>query len=423
MIAARARRRPVKRRHKLVRHVPWLGADSFAGQWIIAGLTLFAVLFNALLAMANALVAPMSTAIVTVCEIGILGAGMLVILTSGFRREDRWPMALLYLFLLLAAGMSLVNGFPFPDAIRNVAILCVFTMLGLRASESTLRTVFVAMSALVLAVLLLEIVSTTTYVRLFEPASYYQNTRGSEIKEWDDSGLFQNARAFAGRFSFGLIDHRAASLFLEQVSLANFAGIMSIYLVTMWQRLTWWERLGHLGVVTLALVANSTRTSTVIAMASIGGYFIYPLLPRYLNAFIAPAILVGGFLLIGYTGMVEEDTLIGRVSITVGILREMDLSVLFGMEAARARTWLDSGYAYVIGSASVVGAIALCCYFCFIVPQVDKTTRRLAWALSVYVFFNMMIGGTAIFSIKIAAPLWLLVGHIIASLGKRENTA
>ncbi|MCF3640451.1 hypothetical protein LXM94_10795, partial [Rhizobium sp. TRM95111] len=38
--------------------------------------------------------------------------------------------------------------------------------------------------------------------------------------------------------------------------------------------------------------------------------------------------------------------------------------------------------------------------------------RRFAHLLSVFLFVNMMIGGNAVFSIKVAALLWFLAGYL-----------
>ncbi|KQN20472.1 MULTISPECIES: hypothetical protein [unclassified Sphingomonas] len=41
---------------------------------------------------------------------------------------------------------------------------------------------------------------------------------------------------------------------------------------------------------------------------------------------------------------------------------------------------------------------------------------------AVYLFANMMIGGTAIFSMKVAAPLWMLVGYMAATAPKPQTS-
>ncbi|MBD8639447.1 hypothetical protein [Sphingomonas sp. CFBP 13733] len=56
-----------------------------------------------------------------------------------------------------------------------------------------------------------------------------------EVSEFNETGLFNNAAGFESRFSFGVFSGaRTSSVFLEQVSNANFAGILCVFLVATW---------------------------------------------------------------------------------------------------------------------------------------------------------------------------------------------
>jgi hypothetical protein len=60
----------------------------------------------------------------------------------------------------------------------------------------------------------------------------------------------------------------------------------------------------------------------------------------------------------------------------------------------------------------VLGLLLHWLFVTFIVPQRSPEQQRCAYGLAVYTFTNLLIGGTAIFSIKVAALLWLLVGFM-----------
>lgn len=395
---------------------------TFDPRLAIVALAVIGTLANTLLALLNAHGLSLGRSAVVASEALILAGAGLVLLRTGFTRDDMPPIVLLYVFATLTVLVSLLSGFPFPDPLRNAAIIALFTMLGLRSDVATVRRIFWILSLVVLAGLLLEIVSTSAYVWMFKPAAYYESTRGVETAVWDETGLFRNAVGFESRFSFGLIDHRSASVFLEQVSLANFAAVLSVFLLALWPRLNLRERILHTGLIVLILLTNSTRTSTALALVSVGGYFIYPHLPRRLTLALAPAAIVVALIVYLAFNRISDD-LIGRVGITGQVLSTIDVGTLLGARAGRSNNLLDSGYGYIIASGSIIGAMALWICYSLVLPGRTVAQRRCAWGLAVYAFSNLMIGGTAIFSLKVSAILWLLVGcmiHDVEAEDRRE---
>jgi hypothetical protein len=402
------------RRYK--RPARWhLDLADWRTQTLICLITVGAVIYNALLAMVSARGAPMNGTLVGACEVVLLCAAVAIIVAGGLTRRDFAPLTLLYSFVMLAILLSAINGFMFMNAARNIAIMAVFTMLGLRAHEVTVRRTVMIAAGLTLLVLLLEIVSTSSYVYLFAPAQYYEKTRGTVTQDWDTSGLFQNASGFASRFTFGLLNHRSASLFLEQVSLANFAAVLSVTVLSLWGRLSILERLFLIGVSVLIVLTNSTRTGSALVLASIPGYFIYPLLPRWGTALLAPAAVGAAALIVWHTGVVLGDDIAGRMSVTINALSTMDLGTMLGGHVARTEHLMDSGYGYAIASSTLFGLMIICGYVAAILPQATPDQKRCAYGVGFYFAVNLLIGGTAIFSMKVAAPLWLLVGFLLVS--------
>jgi putative polymerase len=269
----------------------------------------------------------------------------------------------------------------------------------------------------VLAVLVGEILSTPAYVALLHPAEYFQNTRGVPPATYSDSGLFRGALGFEGRFSFGLIDHRSSSIFLEQVSLANFCGVIVIYLISFGNRLTLSDRLIFIGTVVLILVTNDTRTMLIFTVVSAVGYVVYPWIPKICDFLMMPTIVVVGFVIHAFRPDAHEDDFVGRISSTVRNILNMDLPAALGLELDKATTFVDSGYVYITYGATIFGLILFWLFVSFYPAGRTPNQKRLCHALSLFMFLNLMIGSTAIFSMKTAGILWLLVGFLKVNEG------
>ncbi|MDI7860620.1 hypothetical protein MRS76_01510 [Rhizobiaceae bacterium n13] len=373
---------------------------------------LAAVLYNGVLAIINASVAPLAFSHVALTEITILAAALVFILRKGIYARDLSILLYLLFTFALTVYVSVVNGAPLVDYFRNILIVFCFALVGTSANAQTVKLAFRVACGLVLVVLLMEIFTIDLYENLFYPMKYFENTRGLEQVSFGGSKLFQNAQRIDGRFSFGIIDHRASSLFLEQVSLANFSGALMIFAISFWNLLKRGDRVLVLATIGLILVTNDSRSMLIFALVCFGGYFIFPRMPTYLTALYMPLIIIAGFLVFLIKPDAQGDTLDGRVVLTVSKLVDLDIPAALGLFAARATEFADSGYLYVIYGGTVFGLLAFWLFVTFYAAGDTGPQRRCAHSLSVFIFMNMMIGGTAIFSIKVAGLLWLLVGHL-----------
>ncbi|WP_181814660.1 hypothetical protein [Sphingomonas aracearum] len=387
-----------------------------------AFLVIGACLYNALLAILSARGLPVTLTHVALCEILILGIATLLLATSKARPLDAAALSLLVAFFLGALLLSFVNSGFVVEAFRNVSIIAVFSLLGLRCDAHVVRWTFGIIIGVVLAVMILEMAALPVYTSVFNPFAYYQSTRGLGEVDYDDLGVFGNARGFEGRFTFGLFTTpRTSSIFLEQTSLANFCSVVGIYLLAMWRSLGRGERLLGLAFVLLALVSNNTRMGSVFALLCLVGYHLFPRLPRA-ALMLLPLVILGlaGFL----TTQMEasrEDDLAGRIGLSVKLLGSTDLAGTLGARAFETGQFPDSGYSYVLYSSSIVGAVALWLYVTLFIPFDTPAQRRCAWGLALFFFLNLLIAGNAIFAMKIAAPLWLLAGHVAGLSGSRAG--
>jgi putative polymerase len=392
-------------------------------EWGILAAGVLSVTYNAILAFINHNIMPLSPAYVVLSEMLILAYSFAFILKKGIFEEDIAPFGYLVATIFLTVYVMVINRAGYIDHLRNILIVFAFVVLGRWTNERTLRLIFKICCIAVLAVLICEIVSVPAYVGLFHPAEYFQNTRGVAPATYSDLGLFRGALGFPDRFSFGIIDHRSSSIFLEQVSLANFCGVMVIYLVSFSNRLGLFDRVIFIATVVLILLTNDTRTMLIFSVVCLAGYVIYPWIPKIFDFFLMPGIIAAGFLIHAFKPNAHEDDFVGRISGTVRNIIAMDIPATLGLELDKATTFVDSGYVYITYGATIFGLILFWLFVSFFPAGQTPNQKRLCHSLSLFMFLNLMIGSTAIFSMKTAGLVWLLVGFLKANEGSRQKTA
>jgi hypothetical protein len=382
-------------------------------QKLAMGTILSGLFYNALLAWANAHGLSVSIPVVIASEALVLLAATRVIVASGRHPLDSAPALIFGFFLLNALVVSLFSGELFIDMARNGAIIALFLMLGIRLDERALKNAFLWSAVLVGSVMILELVAVEVYAALFRPALYYEKTRGMLPFELDDTGLFSNALGFEGRFSiFKLANHRVSSLFLEQVSLANYSSVLVLFLIAMWQRIKRWEKALYLALVVLILLSNNSRTAMSLAVLAPFCYWLAPRLGRTASLMVMPIVLTAATALASMTPPTNGDNLAGRVGMTIRTLGDLDLPALLGARAPLALKFADSGYAYLIHATSVFGLIVVWVLASTILPNRSPPQKRASLFLAAFLFVNLLIGGNAVFTIKIGALMWALIGFL-----------
>ncbi len=386
----------------------------------ILAITLFSVLYNCILAYINHNIMPLSVSHVVLCEGLMMISSVAFIFKKGIYEEDL-PIVLFLVFtLIITIYITVLNHMTFIDQFRNILIIFAFAGIGSWASERTVKLIFRIACFMVLLFLICEVVSTPFYVSLFHPGEYFENTRGIKQASFNSTGLFANALGFQGRFSFGLIDHRSSSIFLEQVSLANFCGVIVIYLLSFWPKLGKSEKMLFISTVLLILLTNDTRTMLIFSCVCVAGYFLFPKIPKAFNLILMPLIILIGFFVHVMKPDEVGDNFTGRIGVTITKMLELDVPSMLGLSISRIGEFADSGYVYLIYSSTIFGLIVFWLFVCLYPAGTTPAQRRGAHSLSLFIFLNMMIGGTAIFSIKIAGLLWLLVGYMRVSDNPRD---
>lgn len=378
-----------------------------------AWLVILAIVYNAFLAIINAHVMTLGSAHVAVTEALVIGMVLAFLLFQLKKIPDILPHVLFLLGMSsLSLWVMLTNDAIYVKILRDFFIIVAFMLLGTLLSSQQIIRIFKILMIAVLAVAIVEIFATELYVLVFEPEQYFYTTRGIEPFAYSDSGLFRNSLGYSSRFSFNFLSpHRISSLFLEQVSLANFAMIVLIFMVGFSKVLQKREVLFFLlGSIFLILV-NDTRTGALFALAMIPCFYLAPLLPRWIAVIFIPGFLLMSTLLFFDPNQTSlTDSFSGRIGFTLYLLSEADLSDLLTGNLAGIHTVADSGYSYLIYATTLLGLICYWLYVSLIVQADSADSKRCVFALNVFIAINLMIGA-AIFTIKVAAPMWMMMGY------------
>jgi hypothetical protein len=383
----------------------------------------FAVLYNAVLAIVSAHITHVNATEVMATEImiSLIGTGIIAL------RFDKigtvWPPFLLFFCVLVTFPLvTILSGDLALKTLRDVYLISLFFLLGCLMDKRDVIILFRVLGILVFLVMLIEAYATPIYAALFRPADYFLYTRGIEESVYNKTGLFANSLGFEGRFNYGVFHtHRLSSLFLEQVSLANFCIVLMLFLSAFWSQLKKAERLCYALLIAFIILTTNSRTASCFVIIILMGHFIFPLLPRYANALFMPLILlVSGFLFYDPLHAVWADDLKGRISHTIDILGALPPSTVFGGDPTSLDKWGDAGFAYIIGSQTVIGLLALWLFITFGMAQNDAAAKRYASGLNLYIFVGLLIGA-AIFTIKVAAPSWIVAGWLYQRALKNQN--
>ena len=375
---------------------------------------LFGVFYNTLLALINAHVFSVNVKISALSEILIIGYALLLLTKSKFEISDIKEIVLLLSLVVIAILIIIFNQHIYIDTIRNTLIIAVFVMLGKRVDLPTINKIFLITSLIVTAVLLLEMFDLQGYAQLLKPALYYANTRGTAISEFNDTGLFNTALSFEGRFGYGLFNGpRTSSIFLEQVSLSNFAIVLSIFVASLWQHINTKNKLFYIALIITILITSRSRSALGIVLIALVTYQLLPLLNKRLVFLIFPAAILVTllvYIIAPINGL--EDTLHGRLSHTGHLLAESTLYNLFALDINNIGHYADSGIGYVLNAFSLFGMILLWLFVGLVINAQTKEQLRALYLINIYFFATLGVSGTSAFSMKTAALLWLLAGFM-----------
>lgn len=384
---------------------------SFLKSYLAVILVIFSVLYNSLLAAMASFGVPMGFSTVAAVEVIIILSCLSLCISSGISKNDLLPILLVWFISVISVIVSIKYETVYITGFRNFLIIATFSMLGQRMDLYFVKRLFAITTTITLLVLIWEMVSVESYAKFFYPAHYFAVTRGTEVSQFDQSGLSAGTVVFEGRFSLGVFSgRRTSSIFLEQVGINAYAIVCMVFVNGFWTKLNVKERSLQIFTIALIVLSNNARMAALMCVIMPIGYFIFPKLNKFFIILIPIAIVFVIFLLSPIMKNEHGDDLIGRLAITYRLLDALSATDLLFGNPAFANKSFDSGYTFVITSVGLFGAAA---YIFYLVayPRFDSLEqRRGAWSAAIYILVWLIVGGTGSFSIKTAALLWVFIG-------------
>ena len=314
-----------------------------------------------------------------------------------------------YLLLLtLFRGEIELKGF------RDVVIPVLFYWVGRQvgsmayADKMLKRLIWV-----VLAVGLLELFFLDWYSWLFNIFSYYfsQGINTMPTNFVSDSVLNVNGirPEGIGRTILPSLlgSHRVSSVFLEPVSLGNFAVIVAAWGLAKTRR-DWKNGLFFFATAAVMITLSDSRYG-IGAVSLMLLFRVLPLRPLNFAVSILPLICLAALVMIGlfYQGG-YDDNILGRLYASGKSLLSFNVLMLFGVEGA-FRFFYDMGYPYIFTRLGLPLAVFMW-FAIWMIRMPDNVGARFRMFVALYIALILCISGTSMFALKTAGILWFLVG-------------
>lgn len=382
-------------------------------QYLIVGVLLACIGYQAVLCFLNTAGFPMSRALIGLSEAIILVACVPFLV----RRLLPGTIALGCIIGAVICLLTLVNNQFNAKSFRDLLIPLVFFWVGCNLGSPALADRVVKAAVLMVSLVgLYELLFLDSFTNLFDIFSYYVSTGNLQpITDYvRDSKLQLNGIRPEGIGRTFLPDllgsHRVSSVFLEPVSLGNFAVLCAAWgMSKSWRE--WRDMAFYLGSAAFLMVLSDSR----FAMACLSLMLLVRLLvpgPLLLATFFAPFVAMLGLLYLGSiatgpTYEITSDDFRGRLEFSGKVLLDFDLKMLFGV--SKGIVYADVGYAHLINTYGL--PLCLILWGCFwLLPIADDTSRRFRALAAIYLSLLLCISGYSFFALKSAALLWFLLG-------------
>lgn len=398
-------------------------ADSSGLTRVAGALIIGTIVFNGVLCFLNTRGIAISNFHVMMSEVLLISAAAIVARNS-INFVHISVIAVIILYTLALTVIRNITGPEegfYPKITRDLIIPVIFFLLGKAVNDvkAADRIVF-ASTSIVMFFALFEYFFLDTFLKVFGIAEYYI-ARGTLVdsdhtlnvsKGLMISGFRPEGRTLA---SF-LGDHRVSSIFLEPVTLGNFATWVTLWAIIrsrMEGRLYLWCGLAGIALLVLS-DARFDAAFLVFAVVMLMIPARYTTLPLFLLPFI---VAIGLYLLAAAAGPFDGRPLLQGVGIYDRLLYSgrvisfLDAYNWFGLKAARANV-MDAGYAYVISYAGIIGYGALWLLFMSL-EGANRYFYQFRNVAAVFLAALLCISASQ-FTIKMAGLLWFLLGVLSA---------
>lgn len=394
--------------------------DSPAGQSLVFWILIVALTYQALLCAMHTSVHPISMLGVALTE-AVVYFACLVVLIKHIRLEF-FAVALLvaaYLFLIAIFRNQLD-----PKGFRDVMIPILFYGLGRHIGDVHYADrVLKVMAVLVLVFGFFELWFLEAFSRVFNIFSYYVSqgglTAGTNWAKDSVLGLNGMRPEGIGRTILPSLlgNHRVSSLFLEPVSLGNFAVIIAAWGLS--------KRREEAKDMVFFLVASAVMialSDSRYGMITVGALILMRCLPfGRTNAWMMSLPLLSVVLLVviglffdGHYG----DNILGRLYVSGQMLLTFDVGMIFGIEGFNIG-FGDMGYSALLTRLGLVLCLFLWITFWMLKMENERGNRFRAY-ITLYMSLILCVSGTSLFALKTAGILWFLVGCCV---GRKKETS
>jgi putative polymerase len=382
-------------------------ASHFDDRMII-GIVLATVTYQAVLCLLNTYGLSASRA--------LLGLSEALILTACLPFIARRLLPGVLIIIAFCGAMFCLQAFASGSlnvkTFRDLAIPLCFLWLGCNIGRIDLASR--ALTYAIWVVLFMgafELFFLDQYTNVFNIFSYYVNTGNLDpVPTYTNSKLQLNGLRPEGIGRTLLPEllgaHRVSSVFLEPVSLGNFATICAAWGLSLNNE----ERRKTLFFVTLAIVmivisdsrfALTTVSLMVVMRLVLSGKALY--LP-----IIAPFMAVALLLVLGAEGgKFVEDSFRGRLALSGQALHEFTLSTLFA--TTHAKPYADMGYAHLISAFGLIVSLLLW-FSLWLLPMPDAQGQRFRSFAAIYIVLILCVSGYSLYALKTSGLLWFLMG-------------
>jgi putative polymerase len=215
--------------------------------------------------------------------------------------------------------------------------------------------------------------------------------------------------------------HRVSSVFLEPVSLGNFATLCAAWgLSRNWEE--WRKGVFFVFAAIFLMVLADSR----FALMTVSLFVILRILltGKFINVAIVSPILAVTMLVV--FGLATEpagdgllnDNLSGRLAYSGWSLMEFNLPMLFATNIHDA--YPDEGYANMLSTFG----LPLCLLFWlsfWLLPMPSEYSSRFRALVSIYIALILCVSGSSFFALKSAGVLWFLVGCCMQKPASNPN--
>jgi putative polymerase len=396
-----------------VSSLPDIAGQSLQEQRLIIAILLGCIGYQALLCFLNTLGITMSRAFIGLTE------AIIMLACAPFLVKRLLPGTVTLACIIggMLCLLALINNQFNAKAFRDLLIPLVFFWVGCNLGSPALADRVLKAAILMISVVgVYELFFLDSFTHFFDIFSYYVSTGNLQpITDYVRESKLQlngiRPEGIGRTFFPGLLDsHRVSSVFLEPVSLGNFAVLCAAWgLSKPWSQ--WRGVVLYVGSAAFLMVLSDSR----FAMASISLMFVIRVLfhGRALNlAILVPFFALAGLLYLGSIAVgptyeISSDDFHGRLEFSGKVLLDFDLAMLLGI--SRGLVYADAGYAHLFNTYGL--PLCLLLWACFwLLPVVDETSRRFRALAAIYLSLLLCISGYSFFALKSAAILWFLLG-------------